>query len=127
METYLESFEFGWNGKCDVLLHHPHRLLKVTLQSLIRARNLAKPEDRYIEVMGHMIEYRLIPNITDSKFPILVGCLIKDSLTARREVTEANGPRFCRDSFILSMGEYNKILQTAKSIAIANGIPLDLE
>jgi hypothetical protein len=121
MQVWYECLEYHRDGTCFVLLHHPHRYLKVTLTSLMQAARETKAEDKNIEVKANYI-FRSVNNVQDSKMPIFVQC---EPPTGGR-ANQYNNADLYMDTFVISKEEYTRILQMAKNFASVQEIPLQL-
>jgi hypothetical protein len=128
MQVYYECLEFHRDGTCWVLLHHPHRYLKVTLTRLMQSARETKAEDKYIEVKADYI-FRWINNIQDSKMPIFVECAPPTggfSVNPLIGGSRANADLLYTDTFVISKEECNRIIQGAKNFANIQEIPLQI-
>jgi hypothetical protein len=118
LECYFENLIFYADGECFVMLHHPYRILSASLRSLKGSAEQCT-NACYIPV-PLTYEYRTLAPAHESKMPCLVEVTPQGSLPSAIVANNAAG----RDTFVLSRGEYQRVMQTAQSIATTQGIVL---
>ena len=125
MQVYFESFSFHRDGTVHVYFHHPFRTLVMKLDELIQqSTHSSQTDEKYIKIKA-LFEYRTIDPLRESKIPLLIECEPTDSMTS----TIAQGGIWNNadtygESFILSRGEFQNIIQTAKHIAQVHDLRL---
>src|SRR3954452_10775778 len=112
MNVYFETLVVLRNNIVKVWLYHPHRMLFIDLNELIRREQECKNNsaNSFTLENTNYIEYKSLPPFQDSKMAILIEVNPKESLTRS---DSAYAPR---EYFILQQEEFDRIVSTAQSL-----------